>query len=102
MPNKEKLIPDTSVFWNAKAPHLFSIEDNYFNLDVLKSIIKIINGQVLVAGAGQGLIVEELHKNNLVSDRVDYSPEMIRFAACDARRYVNGEIGYEARSSRKI
>jgi ubiquinone/menaquinone biosynthesis C-methylase UbiE len=77
---KETLMTDTSVFWDAIAPHLSSIEDNYFDLVALKNIIDNVNGPVLVVGAGQGLIVEELQKNNLDSDGVDYSYEMIRLA----------------------
>jgi SAM-dependent methyltransferase len=70
----------TSDFWDSIAPYHSTIENSYFDLDALSKIIDNIDGPVLVVGAGQGLIVEELQKNNLVSDGIDYSHQMIRFA----------------------
>lgn len=69
-----------SSFWDALAPHHSSIEDDYFDLSSLRLILPRIRQPVLVVGAGQGLIVEELRSNGFQTDGVDFSPEMIRYA----------------------
>jgi SAM-dependent methyltransferase len=70
----------SSEFWDALAPHHSSIEDDYFDLSSLRLILHHIHHPVLVVGAGQGLIVEELLKKGFQTDGVDLSPEMIRHA----------------------
>lgn len=70
----------SSEFWDALAPHHSSIEDNYFDLSTLRLILHHIHQPVLVVGAGQGLIVEELRKNGFQTAGVDFSPQMIRYA----------------------
>ena len=70
----------SSEFWDALAPHHSSIEDDYFDLSSLRLILHHIHQPVLVVGAGQGLIVEELRKNGFQTDGVDFSREMIRYA----------------------
>ena len=62
------------------APYHSYIEDDYFDPPSLRLILHHIHQPVLVVGAGQGLIVEELRKNGLQTDGVDFSPEMIRRA----------------------
>src|SRR5438270_8700987 len=69
-----------SDYWDALAPHHASLENNFFDLPSLRRIIHEIQQPVLVVGAGQGLIVEELIKNGFHTDGVDLSPEMIRYA----------------------
>jgi len=69
-----------SEFWDALAPHHSSIESNYFDLSSLRLILHYIHQPVLVVGAGQGLIVEELRKKGFQTDGVDFSSEMIRYA----------------------
>ena len=70
----------SSDYWGALAPHHSSLENNYFDLSGLRRIIHDIHQPVLVVGAGQGLIVEELLKNGFQTDGVDLSSEMIRYA----------------------
>jgi SAM-dependent methyltransferase len=91
-------------YWDALAPHLSSIENNYLNLPSLRRIIHDIHQPVLVVGAGQGLIVEELLKNGFQTDGVDLSSEMIRYAKrrrgltfveADASALPFGEGAYE-------
>jgi len=67
-------------FWDALAPRHSTIEDDYFDLSSLRLILYHIHQPVLVVGAGQGLIVEELRKNGFQTDGVDFSSEMIRYA----------------------
>jgi SAM-dependent methyltransferase len=69
-----------SNFWDAMAPHHAKIENNYLDLRSIRRIVRDIREPVLIVGAGQGLIVEELIKNGLKVDGLDLSPEMIRFA----------------------
>lgn len=71
---------DSSEFWDALAPHHSSLENNYFDVASLRLILHHIRQPILVVGAGQGLIVEELCKNGFHTDGVDFSPEMIRYA----------------------
>jgi len=70
----------SSDYWDALAPHHSSLENNYFDLSGLRRILHDIHQPVLVVGAGQGLIVEELLKNGFQTDGVDLSSEMIRYA----------------------
>lgn len=71
---------EPSDFWNALAPFHAAIENNYFDLPSLRHILPELRDPVLVVGAGQGLIVEELLKRGFQCEGVDYSAEMIRQA----------------------
>src|SRR5436853_7027922 len=55
----------TSDYWDALAPHHASLENNFLDLPGLRRIMHHVRQPVLVVGAGQGLIVEELHKRGL-------------------------------------
>jgi hypothetical protein len=68
-------------FWDALAPHLDLIEDNYFDRRSVRLLLKSLQDPVLVVGAGQGLIVAELRNRGFRCDGVDSSPEMIRYAS---------------------
>jgi hypothetical protein len=70
----------SSDYWDALAPHHASIENNCLDLPSLRRIIDDIRQPVLMVGAGQGLIVEELLKHGFHTDGVDLSVEMIRYA----------------------
>jgi 2-polyprenyl-3-methyl-5-hydroxy-6-metoxy-1,4-benzoquinol methylase len=91
-------------YWDALAPHHASLENNYFDLTGLRRIVHDIHEPVLVVGAGQGVIVEELLKNGFQTDGVDLSSEMIRYAKrrrgltlieADAKALPFGEGTYE-------
>lgn len=69
-----------SDFWDALAPHHASLENNYLDVPSVRRILGEIVQPVLVVGAGQGLIVEELRRSGLRCDGVDLSSEMIRYA----------------------
>jgi len=94
----------SSDYWDALAPHHASLENNFFDLTGLCRIVHDIRQPVLVVGAGQGLIVEELLKNGFQTDGVDLSSEMIRYAKsrrgltlieADAKALPFGEGTYE-------
>ncbi len=67
-------------FWNVLAQFHAEIEDTNFDLASVRRLLPEIQSPVLVVGAGQGLIVEELRKRGFECDGVDLSPEMIRQA----------------------
>jgi SAM-dependent methyltransferase len=75
-----QLMHSPSAFWDALAPHHSSLENNYLDVHSVRHILREIVQPVLVVGAGQGLIVEELRRNGMRCDGVDLSPEMIRYA----------------------
>jgi hypothetical protein len=62
-----------SDYWDALAPYHSALEDNYFDLPGLRRIIDDIRQPVLIVGAAQALIVEELLKNGFQTDGVDLS-----------------------------
>jgi ubiquinone/menaquinone biosynthesis C-methylase UbiE len=72
---------DTGDFWDSLAPQHWRIENSYFKLNGLNRISSEIRPPVLVVGAGQGLIVEELLKRGMPCVGIDLSAEMIRYAA---------------------
>jgi len=93
-----------SDYWDALAPHHASLENNFLDLPGLRRIVHHVRQPVLVVGAGQGLIVEELLKRGLHTDGVDLSREMIRYARsrrgltlieADARALPFGDGTYE-------
>ena len=72
---------NTSVeFWDQLAPHHAALENNFFDLRSVRTLLKELAPPVLIVGAGQGLIVNELIQRGINCDGVDLSPEMIRFA----------------------
>jgi len=62
------------------APYHSRIEDSYLGRASLRILLPDIRGPVLVVGAGQGLIVQELRDRGLHCDGVDFSAEMIKYA----------------------
>ncbi len=67
-------------FWNVLAQFHAEIEDTNFDLASVRRLLPEIQSPVLVVGAGQGLIVEELRKRGFECEGVDLSPEMIQQA----------------------
>lgn len=54
---------NTSNYWDTLAPHHWRLEDNYLNVPSVRLILGDIRQPVMVVGAGQGLIVEELRRS---------------------------------------
>ena len=70
-----------TIFWDQLSPLLLHIEDIFgINLNNLGPIIQLIKSPVLVIGAGQGLLVEELRQKGYSAEGVDFSPEMVAYA----------------------
>jgi SAM-dependent methyltransferase len=82
-----KPLHEKDKFWDVLATHHAAIEDNYLDLASLRRIIDEVRSPVLVIGAGQGLLVEELQSKGFHCDGVDFSAEMVRYAR--SRRGLN-------------
>lgn len=67
-------------FWNVLAQFHADVEDAHFDRASARRLLPEIKSPVLIVGAGQGLIVEELRKHGFECDGVDLSPEMVRQA----------------------
>lgn len=76
----EAAVHGASKYWDTLAPHHRRVEDNYLNVASVRLILGDIRQRVLVVGAGQGLIVEELRRQGLQCDGVDLSARMIEHA----------------------
>lgn len=72
-------------FWENLAPYLSYIEDNFLDLEAIRKLQEDIGDPVLVVGAGQGILVEELEKLGYTVDGIDNNRRMIEFAE-DRRR----------------
>ncbi len=67
-------------FWDTLAPHHWLVENNYLDVSSVRLILGDIRQPVLVVGAGQGLIVEELRRQGLRCDGIDLSARMMEYA----------------------
>jgi ubiquinone/menaquinone biosynthesis C-methylase UbiE len=67
-------------FWETWAPYLSYIEHNHLDLANIKKLSGIITDPVLIVGAGQGLLVDELQKFGHKVDGIDLSPQMVKYA----------------------
>lgn len=71
---------EVARFWETWAPYLSYIEDNHLDLANIEKLSGIISDPVLIIGAGQGLLVEQLQKSGHKVDGIDQSPQMIKYA----------------------
>ncbi len=77
---------DTCHFWETWAPYLSYVENNHLDLDCVRRLRDAITDPVLVVGAGQGLLVEELQNMGFDVSGIELSPTMIEYA--DKRRGI--------------
>ncbi|HVV71021.1 MAG TPA: class I SAM-dependent methyltransferase, partial [Verrucomicrobiae bacterium] len=71
---------DPCAFWDGLAYHHAEIEDNFLNRQSIRRMLNELRGPVLIVGAGQGLLMEEVRSGGLACDGLDWSREMIRQA----------------------
>ena len=71
---------DASNFWDTLAPHHWLVENNYLEVSSVRLIFGDIRQPVLIVGAGQGLVVEELRCQGLRCDDIDLSARMVAYA----------------------
>jgi ubiquinone/menaquinone biosynthesis C-methylase UbiE len=67
-------------YWTAWSPYWSYQEDFFLDLDAINKLSAFITNPVLVIGAGQGLLVEQLQKNDFTVDGIDSDPQMISYA----------------------
>lgn len=73
---------DPINYFDLWAPYWSYLEDSYLDLESINKLAAaaIVKSPVLIVGAGQGIIVEQLIKMGFKADGIDLSPEMIRYA----------------------
>lgn len=71
---------DVARFWELWSPYWTDIEENFLDSENIGKLTSLIRDPVLVVGAGQGLLIEELQKKDLHVDGVDSEPLMVEFA----------------------
>jgi len=71
---------DTPSYRDTLAPHHWRTENNYLDVESVRLILGDVREPVLVVGAGQGLIVEELRRQGLRCDGIDLSARMMEYA----------------------
>ena len=71
---------ESKKIWETWARYLSYVEDSFLNLESIKKLVPFIRSPVLIVGAGQGLLVEELQQQGLAVTGVDYEPRMIEYA----------------------
>jgi len=78
--NGESQMVETKSYWTAWAPYWSYQEDFFLDLDAINKLSAFITNPVLIIGAGQGLLVEQLQKNDFTVDGIDSDPQMISYA----------------------
>jgi ubiquinone/menaquinone biosynthesis C-methylase UbiE len=71
---------ETASYWTAWSPYWSYQEDFFLDLDAINKLSALITNPVLIIGAGQGLLVEQLQKNDFTADGIDLDPQMISYA----------------------
>lgn len=78
---------DMAGYWEIWAPYWSYLEDNMLDLESIDRLASLITNPVLVIGAGQGLLVEQLQKKGFEVDGIDIDPTMVMYAK--KRRGIN-------------
>ncbi|MBN1495402.1 MAG: class I SAM-dependent methyltransferase [Spirochaetes bacterium] len=71
---------EADKWWSTWAPVWEHIEDRHFGTKTAESLIGQIRPEVLVVGAGQGLIVRYLKDTGISAVGLDINPRMVRIA----------------------
>ena len=71
---------ESKSYWTAWSPYWSYQEDFFLDLDAINKLSAFITNPVLIIGAGQGLLVEQLRKKNFMVDGIDSDPHMISYA----------------------
>jgi hypothetical protein len=67
-------------YWTKWSPYWSYQEDFFLDSDTINKLAVYISNPVLIIGAGQGLLIEQLHKKNFTVDGIDSDPQMISHA----------------------
>jgi ubiquinone/menaquinone biosynthesis C-methylase UbiE len=71
---------EADKWWSTWAPVWDLIEDRHFGTRVTESLMDRIQPDVLIVGAGQGLIVRHLSDKGLHAVGLDINPDMVKIA----------------------
>jgi len=71
---------EADKWWSTWAPVWDHIEDRHFGTKTVEALIGQIRPEVLVVGAGQGLIVRHLKDAGVSAAGLDINPQMVRIA----------------------
>ncbi|HOT44624.1 MAG TPA: class I SAM-dependent methyltransferase [Spirochaetota bacterium] len=71
---------DAEKWWSTWAPVWDHIEDRHFGTTTTESLMEHIKPDVLVVGAGQGLIVRHLMNKGISATGLDINPNMVKVA----------------------
>jgi len=71
---------ETVSYWTAWSPYWSYLEDFFLDLEAIDKLEVVITYPVLIIGAGQGLLVEQLQKKNFIVDGIELDPQMISYA----------------------
>jgi len=71
---------ETESYWTVWSPYWSYQEDFFLDLEAINRLADFIKSPVLIIGAGQGLLVEQLQKNDFTVDGIDSDPQMISYA----------------------
>jgi ubiquinone/menaquinone biosynthesis C-methylase UbiE len=71
---------ETKSYWKAWSPYWSYQEDFFLDSESINKLTVFITNPVLIIGAGQGLLVEQLQKNEFTVDGIDLEPQMISYA----------------------
>ncbi len=71
---------EAEKWWSTWAPVWNQIEDRHFGTKTTASLMDNITSDVLVIGAGQGLIVRHLMNKGINATGLDINPEMVKVA----------------------
>lgn len=71
---------ETESYWTTWAPYWSYQEDFFLDSEAINRLAVDITNPVLIIGAGQGLLVEQLKKKNFTVDGIDSDSQMISYA----------------------
>lgn len=71
---------ELASYWKIWSPYWSYEEDFFLDLEAIDKLAIAIRDPVLIIGAGQGLLVEQLQKKGFKVDGVDLEPNMIMHA----------------------
>jgi ubiquinone/menaquinone biosynthesis C-methylase UbiE len=71
---------ESKSYWTAWSPYWSYQEDFFLDLEAINKLAVVITNPVLIIGAGQGLLVEQLQKKDFTVDGIELDPQMISYA----------------------
>jgi 2-polyprenyl-3-methyl-5-hydroxy-6-metoxy-1,4-benzoquinol methylase len=85
--NEKLQVVEKESYWTAWSLYWSYLEDFFLDLEAINQLAAFITNPVLIIGAGQGLLVEQLQKNGLSVNGIDSGPRIVSYAK--ERRELN-------------